>query len=287
MSKDYYKVLGISKSATKDEVKKAYRKLAQKYHPDKKDGDEKKFKEVNEAYTILSDDKKRSQYDQFGQTFSNSGGTSGFEGFDFSQFTNQHRSGGAFEFDLNDILGNIFGGGWSRTNKGRDIHKDIEITFKDSILGVLREIVITREKGQTEKININIPPGIDSGEMLRYKGKGEPIENGIPGDLYIRIHVKPHSKIKKEGIHLIMEENIKITESFLGTKKTIETIDDNITVSIPKGIRNGEFLRVKGKGVPITPNRSGDLLIKINIETPKKISRKAEKALETLQEEGL
>ncbi len=288
MSKDYYKILGVPKTASKEEIKKAYRKLAQQYHPDKKNGDENKFKEVNEAYSTLSDDKKRAQYDQFGQSFA--GGTGnyggGFQDFDFSQFTS---GTSGFEFDLNDILGNIFGGSrsWSRTNKGKDIYRDLEITFKDSILGLTREINIVRNNGGSEKIVVNIPPGIDSGEMIRYKQKGEPIENGIAGDLYIKIYVKPHEKIRKEGAHLILEEEIKFTESLLGAKKVIETIDDKITVTIPKGIRNGEFLRVKNAGVPVTPNRSGDLLIKIKIKAPKKISRKAEEALKVLQEEGL
>lgn len=285
MAKDYYKILELSKGATKEEIKKAYRKLAHQYHPDKKDGDEAKFKEVNEAYSILSDDNKRSQYDNFGQTFSGNA-SGGFGGFDFSNF---NQAGGAgFDFDLNDILGSFFsGGGWSRARKGKDIAMDTEITFKDSILGLSKEIEITRKSGGKEKIQLNIPPGIDSGEMIRYKGKGEPLADGIPGDLYIKIHVKPDKKITKEGIHLITEEKIKLSESLEGTKKTIQSVDGDITIKIPRGIRHGEILRIKNKGVPVTTNYSGDLLVKISIEPINKINKKIEEAIEILKSQGL
>lgn len=286
MSKDYYQILGVSKTASKDEIKKAYRKLAHQYHPDKKDGDEKKFKEVNEAYTVLSNDQKKAQYDQFGSNFegfSGGQGAGGFGGFDFSQFTN---GGGGFDIDLNDILGSMFGGR-GRTRKGQDVAVDMEITFEESILGVSKKIKVNRRNGNGEEITVNVPPGIDSGEMMRYTGKGEPLEQGVPGDLYVRIHVKKHPSLFKEGVHLITEITVKISESLLGTKKEIQAVGEKLTVKIPEGTRHGEMLRVKGKGVPYSTSRSGDLLIKINIESPKKISKKAKAAIEQLQAEGL
>jgi len=287
MSKDYYKILDVSKSATKEEIKKAYRKMAHKYHPDKKDGDEAKFKEANEAYTILSDDQKRSQYDQFGSNFQGSGasGGQGFGGFDFSQFTQ-----GGGDIDLNDILGSFFnggGGGFRRKRKGRDIAVDLEIEFKDSILGVTKKITVSRQQGGKEDLNINVPPGIDAGEMMRYQGKGEPVEDGISGDLYIKIHVKKHPSLRKEGVHIVTEQSVKITEALLGTKMDIESVDGKLTIKIPEGVRHGEILRVKGKGVPYTTTNSGDLLVKVDIKTPKKLSKKARKAIEELQSEGL
>jgi molecular chaperone DnaJ len=289
---DYYKLLGVEKNASKDEIKKAYRKLAHKYHPDKKDGDEAKFKEVNEAYSILSNDQKRAQYDQFGANFggfngAGGAGGQGFGGFDFSQFT---QNGQNVDIDLNDILGSFFGGrggGFRRQRKGADIAVDTEIEFKDSILGVSKKINVTRRDGSREELTVNVPPGIDAGEMLRYKGKGESIEDGIPGDLYIKIHVKKHPTLQKEGVHLVTEQKIKVTEALLGTKKEIESVDGKITIKIPEGVRHGELLRIQGKGVPVTTTRSGDLLVKINIETPKKLSKKAKKAIEELQSEGL
>jgi DnaJ-class molecular chaperone len=289
MSKDYYKILDTSKDSTKEEIKKAYRKMAHKYHPDKKGGDEAKFKEVNEAYTILSDDQKKAQYDQFGSGFqggagAGAGGGGGFGGFDYSQFTQ-----GGGDIDLNDILGSFFngGGGFRRKRKGRDIAVDTEIEFKDSILGVTKKITVARQNGGKEELSINVPPGIDSGEMMRYQGKGEPVEDGAPGDLYIKIHVKRHPHLRKEGVHLVTEQSIKVTEALLGTKKEIDSVDGKLTIKIPEGVRHGEILRVKGKGVPYTTTNNGDLLVKINIDVPKKLSKKARKAIEELQSEGL
>ena len=288
MSKDYYNILGVEKNASKDEIKKAFRKLAQKYHPDKPTGDEIKFKEINEAYTILSNDQKKAQYDQFGSGFSSGGGGQGqgFGGFDFSGFAQQ--AGG--NIDLNDILGQMFGGrgGFGRrVKKGRDIAIDITIDFKDSIFGLEREISFTRDNSKDpEKMKITIPQGIDNGEMLRVSGKGEPISDGEPGDLYVRIHVTPHKNIFKEGQHLIMKLPIKISEALLGAKKEIETLDGKTTIKIPKGISHGELLRMKGQGVPYG-GRSGDLLIQILLDVPQKFSSKAKKLIEELQNEGL
>lgn len=290
MSKDYYKILDIDKGASKEEVKKAFRKLAQKYHPDKPSGDEAKFKEINEAYSVLSDDKKKSQYDQFGSSFNGGGGNptggQGFGGFDFSGFA--QGSGG--NIDINDILGQMFGnrGGFGRrVKKGRDIVVDVTIEFKDSIFGLEKEISFTRDNSKDpEKMKITIPQGIDNGEMLRVNGRGEPMPDGQPGDLYVRIHITPHKTIHKEGQHLVMRLPVKITEAILGTKKEIETLDGNMRIKIPKGISHGELLRVKGKGVPYG-GRSGDLLVQVLIDIPQKFTTKAKKLIEELQEEGL
>lgn len=281
MSKDYYQILGVDRKASAEDIKKAYRKLAHKYHPDKKDGDETKFKEVNEAYTVLSDQNKRTQYDQFGSTGGFSG-AGGFEGFDFSQFTQGQN------IDLNDILNGMFGGGgFRRQRKGSDIAIDLEIEFKDSILGVSRDVKVNRSDGSEEKLVVNIPPGIDNGEMIRYRGKGENITDGIPGDLYIKIHVKPHKSLVKEGYNLITEIKVSISESILGTKKEIEGVEGKITVKIPDGVKHGEMLRIKGQGVPYSTSTTGDLYVKIDVIYPKKLSRKAKEAVEILQKEGI
>lgn len=294
MSKDYYQTLGIAKTATKEEIKKAFRKLAQKYHPDKPTGDEAKFKEINEAYSTLSDDKKRSQYDNFGSSFNASGGGSGFEGFssqgfDFSGFSQGFKgaNGAQYEFDLGDIFGSMFGSGYSRVRRGQDIVMDTKISFHESIKGISKTIGIQRNDGSREDIKVNIPAGIDSGEMIRYREKGEKIQDGIPGDLYVRINVEKHKTLSKEGYHLVSELTIKITESILGSTKTIETIDGDLSIKIPKGIQHGEVLRVKGKGVSVGDGRAGDLLIHVSIKMPTNISSKAKKALETLRDEGL
>lgn len=292
MSKDYYKILGVSKTASKEEIKKAFRNLAHKYHPDKNKGDDTKFKEINEAYSILSDDKKRAQYDQFGSTFNgtnNQGfsGFSGFDGFDFSQFTH----GGQkvdFDIDLGDILGSFFGRSGFYRHKGNDIRIDIEISFKESVLGIEKELFINYKTKKSEKIKINIPAGIDNGEMLRLKQRGENIENGIPGDLFIKIYVKPHPTLRKEGVNLVTQKTIKLTEALLGTEIKIDTVEDKkLKIEIPPDIKHGDILRVKNKGVQITEKRRGDLLVKIIIDKIGKLSPKAKKAIEELKKEGL
>ncbi len=357
MAKDYYEILGVAKGATKDEIKKAFYKLAHKYHPDKKEGDEKKFKEVNEAYQVLSDDSKRSKYDQFGAGFENMGGAQGygggFEGFDFSGFQN----GGA-DFDLNDIFSDFFGGGMggrTQARRGRDISTEIQISFSDSIFGVTRKILITKTsecltchgngakagtkmekctkcngqgkiheakrtilgtisstkmcenclgsgevpkevcetchgKGvlrREEEVTIAIPAGIRNGEMIRMSGMGEAVAKGTTGDLYIRINVAPHPVFKRDGHDLVMNLNIKLSDALLGTEYPIETLDGKINVKIPEGVSINEILRVKGKGVPFAKGKRGDLLIKLNIKLPTKLSRKAREAIEELKKEGI
>lgn len=286
MSTNYYNILGVDKSASKDEIKKAFRKLAQKYHPDKKGGDEAKFKEINEAYTVLGNDKKRQEYDQFGQ-YSGGGGNpgAGFGGFDFSNF----QQNGGVDFDLGDIFNQFFqGGGRQRVPRGRDIYIDVQIEFKDSVFGIKKDISFTRDANKLpEKMNIDIPAGMDTGEMLRVREKGEPMEGGMPGDLYVRIHIKPHKTMRKVGENIVMLFPVKITESLLGGKREIETLDGNVTVTIPNGVTDGNLLRVKGKGVKLRDGRRGDLLLHTQLEIPKKISKKARNLVEELEKEGI
>ncbi len=295
MGKDYYKILEVNKNSTKEDIKKAFRKLAHKYHPDKKDGDEQKFKEVNEAYGVLSDDQKRAQYDQFGSNFNSNAGpgaSSGFGGFDFSGFSQGFgQNGQSVEFDLNDILGSFFGGrgGFGRVRKGADVSVDIEIDFKDSIFGVSKEININyRNSSKKESVKVAIPSGIDNGEMIRVRGKGESIENGKPGDLYVKIHVRPHKSLHKEGINLFTEIQIKLTEAINGADKVISTLEKagDITIKIPAGIKHNEILRLKELGVPTLSGRRGDLLIKVLINMPTKLSKKAKEAVDILEKEG-
>ena len=207
MKKDYYEILGVNKNASKDEIKKAFYKLAQKHHPDKKDGNEAKFKEANEAYQVLSDDQKRAKYDQFGAGFENVGGfnqgqhAGGFGGFDFSGFGQN----GGVEFDLNDIFSEFFGGGrgsyYARNPKGRDMQTELSISFIDAILGVEKKIII----GGQKEIKIKIPAGIRDGQTLKMTGHGEVIKNGKAGDLYIKINIKMPSKISKKAKELLEE----------------------------------------------------------------------------------
>lgn len=362
MAQDYYETLGVNKGATKEEIKKAFYKLAHKYHPDKKEGNEAKFKQVNEAYQVLSDDSKRAKYDQFGAGYENMGGHShqggGFEGFDFSNFAGGFGGQGA-EFDfgnLNDIFSDFFsGGGRQQVRRGRDISTEIQISFADAVFGTNRKILITKTssclickgsgakpgskmetcktcngqgkiheakrsflgtisttkvcetchgsgevpheacstckaKGvlrREEEISIVIPAGIRDGEMIRMTGMGEAISKGTAGDLYIKINVAPHAVFKREGNDLVMDLNLKLSDALLGMKYPIETLDGKIEVTIPEGVSINEILRVKGKGVPSAKNKRGDLLIKLNIKLPSKISRKSRELIEELKKEGI
>ncbi len=369
MNKDYYKILGVEKSASKDDIKKAFRKMAHEYHPDKTKGNEeasKKFKEASEAYSILSDDQKRKQYDTFGSAGAGSGfggnsgaysgfnGGQGFGGFDFSGFSN---SNGGFEFDLGDLFGDMFGGGGGRRRekKGADIQINVNISFKDSVFGIDKEISFTRNatcatcigtggkqgsgstpcktcdgKGRinevkrsmfgpinsvrecsdchgtgkiikekcsdchgsgvvrkTEKVTINIPAGMESGEMLRVQNMGEAIEHGATGNLYIKVIVEKHPSIRRDGQDLYMDLPIKMTTAVLGSDIKVNTLDGEIDLRIPEGITHNEMLRVKGKGVVNDRGRRGDLFIVIKIIIPKKVSKNARKLIEELSKEGI
>ncbi len=357
MSKDYYEILGVNKKAPKEEIKKAFRTLAHKYHPDKKSGDADKFKEINEAYSVLSDDSKRAQYDTYGSGFSQAGagqGGGGFEGFDFSQFTQGGNAGG-FEFDFGDLFGNAFGGGRKQAKRGRDISIDIELSFEESVFGVERTVLLNKvskcdicdgtgaEKGsemvkcetcngkgqirevkrtffgqfettntcencfgsgkiprtkchlcrgagllkKESEIKVKIPAGIDNGEMMRLSGGGEAVSGGQTGDLYIKIYVKKHSVFRKDGQNLLMDLNVKLTDALLGGEEIIKTLDGEIKIKIPEGVTHGEVLRIKGKGVPFEKHYRGDILIKIHIILPKKLSKEARRTIETLKKEGI
>lgn len=282
MSKDYYKILGVDKGATQEEIKKAFRKAAMKHHPDQ-GGDADKFKEANEAYSILSDQKKRAQYDQFGSA-GPSGGGFDFSGFDFSGF-----GGGNVDFDLNDILGQFFGGrGFRRQRRGQDIHVDLDLSFKESVLGTKKKISFFKNKQDKKtEMEISIPGGVSTGEMLKVSGAGEPIADGIPGDLYVRIHITETKKIQKHGIHLIQNLGISISEAVLGTKKEIETVDGHLKIKIPAGSKTGDVLRVRGEGIRVSEYKRGDMLVTLHVDIPKKISKKAKRLFEELKKEGL
>lgn len=352
MSKDYYKILGVDKNASPDEVKKAFRKLAHQYHPDK-GGDESKFKEVNEAYQVLSDKKKRAEYDTYGSVGGGSYGGQG--GFDTSGWNTQGFEG----VDLNDIFGDLFGGRsarkTTRERQGRDISIDLQITFTEAVFGVEKTVRITKaslckdchgtgakagtkqhtcskckgaghinetrqsflgaftqtyecsachgvgkvpeEKCTTcsgsgivrreESITIKIPAGIESGEMVRLKGAGEAVSHGASGDLYVRVAVQSHPVFKRDRANLIMNLRVKLTDALLGAEYPIDTLDGHLKLTIPKGISSGEVLRVRGKGVPVSASSRGDLLVHIEIKTPAKLSRNAQKLIDELRKEGI
>lgn len=286
MNKDYYKTLNIDRSASQDEVKKAFRKLAHEHHPDKKGGNDAKFKEASEAYSILGDPAKRKQYDQFGSNMGGMGGAGGggfnpqdFGGFDFSGFQGGF-NGQNVEFDLGDIFSTFFGGG--RQRRGKSIRVDVDLSFKESIFGADKEV---RAGGGT-KITIKIPPGVENGTSLRVSGRGEALEGGQPGDLHVHIFVTPDPRFKKQGMNIVTDARIPLSLSLLGGEHSIATLDGDMTLKIPERVSNGEILRVKGKGVPDERGRRGDLYVRIVVDLSKKLSRDARRLAEELKKEG-
>ncbi|MBR3263627.1 DnaJ domain-containing protein [Candidatus Saccharibacteria bacterium] len=287
--RDYYEVLGVSKNASDDEIKKAYRKLAVKYHPDKNPGDkdaEAKFKEINEAHDVLSDKQKRARYDQFGHA--GVGGASGgaYGGFSGNPFGGFNYNGQTFNFDfggggLDDILGNLFGFGTAgsrRARKGADYQTAVTLTFEEAIFGTTKTVTV-----DGANLKVKIPAGIDDGMSIRLRGKGGPAPEGgtESGDLYVRVRVKPHKSLTREGAIILSEEKIDMVDAALGCEIDVETVDGKITMKVPAGTQSGTPFKLSGHGVPFRADGDrGPHIVTVIVETPKNLSRKQKELLE-------
>ncbi|MEC8313526.1 MAG: DnaJ C-terminal domain-containing protein [Verrucomicrobiota bacterium] len=284
--RDYYEVLGVNRSASSDEIKKAYRKIAMKYHPDQNPGDavaEEKFKEAAEAYEILSDTQKKTQYDQFGHQAFGAGGFGGgfrnasdiFEEFSFS--------GG-----LGDILSEMMGGGRRRNGprKGSDLRYDLQVEFEEAALGSTRTLTFNRnDKDGKEKIKLKIPAGIETGSRQRIAGKGEEgFQGGPPGDLIIVFHVREHAIFKRSELEIILEAPIPFHIALLGGQITIPTLHGEVSLKIPAGTKNGKTFSLRGQGINDEAHGygKGDQHVSVNIEVPSKLGRKDKKAFEKI-----
>ena len=357
--RDYYEVLGVSKDADDAAIKKAYRALAKKYHPDMNPGDaeaEKKFKEASEAYAVLSDAEKRRQYDQFGHAAfeGGAGGAGGFGGFDFN--------GADFGDIFGDIFGDLFGGGGRRGGrvnngpmKGANIRKSIRITFEEAVFGCKKELeVILKDpcttcggtgakpgtspetcpkcggKGQVvytsqsffgtvqnvqtcpncggsgkvikekctscsgtgytsskKKIEVTIPAGIDNGQSVRIREKGEPGTNGGPrGDLLVEVNVSRHPIFQRQDMHIFSTVPISFAQAALGGDVKIQTVDGAVIYNVKPGTKTDTKVRLKGKGVPSLRNSAvrGDHYVTLVIQTPEKLSAEAKEALSRFDE---
>lgn len=278
--RDYYESLGVTKTASDDEIKKAFRKLAVKHHPDKEGGDETKFKEINEAYEVLKDKQKRQRYDQFGHA--GVGGAAGGPGgnpysraggFDFNGQNINFDFGGPGGFDMSDIFDMFTGGGFSRQrSRGADYQTSVTLSFEQAVFGVEKEISV-----RGEKVKVKIPAGIDDGQSIRLSGKGgEPrAEGGEHGDLYVAVNVKPHKKFTREGDLILSEEKISMVEAALGIELDVETVDGMVTMKVPAGTQSGTDFKLSGHGVPhLRGGTRGPQIVTINVKTPTNLSRK-------------
>ena len=283
--KDYYKILGVGRGASQEDIQKAFRTLAHQYHPDKKGGDVNKFKEVNEAYQILSNQQKRAQYDAGVDPRSAGAGgfdTSGFEGFDFGNMEfNFGGNAGGFA----DAINQMFRGAM---NRGANIQIDLTISFEESIFGTTKQLTIPYRRKASETIEVQIPAGIEPGVRLRYAGKGEISKDGqsAPGDLFIQIRVQRHPVFERQGGDVVCPLQLTPSEAVLGTTKEIQDIRGNtLAVTVPEMSREGTHIVFQGKGIP-RPAGNDRLIVFCHIAYPKKLSKKAKEILKDLQKEG-
>lgn len=311
---EYYGILGVSKTASKDELKKAYRKLALKYHPDKNSGDkeaEAKFKEISQAYAVLSDSEKRNQYDTYGsdgfhQRYSQE---DIFRNFDLNDILRQF-SFGSGSFNSNSFRNGVGGGkaqqgfssffgqgnmdhggcgGCSQPTKGQDMTYQLTICLTEVMHGAERQISL-RNNGKTHNVSVKIPKGIEEGKKLRLKGKGGAAPpGGVPGDLYLKMQLEPHELYERDGENLIFKKKISYSDACLGAKVEVETLDGKkLMITIPSGTNGDSRLRIKGQGLPSGPiGERGNMYVRIRVEVPKELTEEQTSAIISLQEIGL
>jgi curved DNA-binding protein len=322
--RDYYEVLGVKKTATEEEIKKAYRKLAMKHHPDRNPGNkqaEERFKEINEAYAVLSDKGKRQQYDQFGpsgfsQRYSQEDIFRGFDisdlfkdlGFSTNDVFSRIFSGGGRGpkvryGNLDDLFGqrggpaydygDMFSGGASQNEgpmaeKGQDIHSELNLSFMEAALGGEKKVRFSKG-GRLEEVMVKIPPGIEGGKKLRLAGKGmDGVGGRPPGDLYLKVNVAEHPLFKREGSDITVDKEIKISEALLGTTIEVLTLDGSKNIKVPPGTQSNSRIRLKGFGLPrLQGGGKGDEYVRILLRYPKALNERQRKLAEDLKKEGL
>ena len=313
MAEDYYKLLGLDKKAATEDIKKAYRKLALKWHPDKNPNDkaaEERFKKISEAYAVLSDPKKREEYDTFGsadqfrQRYTQE---DIFRGFDLNDIlrsfgfgdaggqgsrTFRTNRGGGFTFTQGGSFSDIFEGERQRFShvpqKGQDFEYNLSITLEDSVFGAEKKLALQKDD-HVDEINFKIPPGINSGKKLRLAGKGGTgIDGGLPGDLYINITILPHPIFARDGNDIYIDKIINFSQAVLGTSIDVPTIEGTVKrIKILPGTQNNTKIRLKGFGVPrLKGLGKGDQFVKIIVEIPKKLSERQMELVRKLAEEG-
>ena len=302
---DYYAILGVGTTATQEEIQRAYRKLARKYHPDiNKEGTaEEKFKQLNEAYEVLGDPDKRERYDQVGSGWEGQFDSRGDQG---SGNVRYHFSSGD-PGQFSDFFQNLFGGGWSfaketefrgggtRRRRGRDHEASINITLADACHGARKSIEMERIESDStgrpirtrRSYDVTIPQGVTDGSLIRLAGQGgSGSGGGETGDLFLRVTILPDNRFTLMGHDLATSVDIAPWEAALGAKVPVPTIDGRINLTIPAGSQSGQTLRVRGKGMPVSPGHNGDLLVNVRIVVPKHLSAKERHLFEELSRES-
>lgn len=310
--RDYYEILGVPRTASADEIKKAHRKLVRQYHPDVNKSNpqaEEKFKEIQEAYDVLSDPPKRANYDQFGHAGVGAGAGAGRDPFEAFRRAQQGRGGARHtwqaspevsveDFDFGDIFEQFFGRGGVAPGQGRgggraprgrarptptrgeDLEHGINLTFAQAARGTTLPLQISRD-GQVETIEVKIPPGVKDGSRIRIRGRGQQVMGGQPGDLYIITHVLPHPYYRREDLDISLDVPISLYEALLGTKVEVPTLEGPVTLTIPPGTSSGTKLRIRGRGVERGGQR-GDQFVIPRIIVPKNLDDEDRRALEAL-----
>lgn len=318
--KDYYEILGVKKDASQDEIQKAYRKLARKFHPDvnKAPEAETKFKELGEAYEVLKDEDKRKKYDQFGSAwkraqqtgspppgwegvhfdfgqggggfdFSGMGGGEGFSSFFemlFGEGARGGRRGPAAGFGGGFPGGAGFPGGGFGATGGADTEAEIAITLEEAAHGGRRELALTDPRtGERKNLTVKIPKGVRSGQRIRLAGKGQPsLNGGAPGDLYLKIEIEPHPRFRVDGTNLHTAVPVSPWEAALGAEADVQTLEGDVRVRIPAGSSSGRKIRLRGKGLPKPGGGEGDLIAEIKIVVPDALSDEERQLFERLAE---
>jgi DnaJ-class molecular chaperone len=302
--KDYYKILGVPKTATTDEIKKAYRRLARQHHPDLNKGAdaERRFKEVNEAHEVLSDPDKRKRYDQLGpnwERFAHAGGPQpGNGGFEWV-FTGTPGGGTGDFSQFSDFFRMIFGdevdgfGSARRPGNGRarmrsapgeDLESEVEVTLLEAYKGSERELQIRRDDGSTRTLKVRIPAGVRDGQRIRLAGQGGAGRGGAPGDLYLRVRVKAHPLFRREGDDIHAEIPVALHEALLGGEVTVPTLKGRVSLRIPAETQNGRVIRLAGQGMPRAGGGWGDMFVTVKVVLPQRLTSDERKAIEDMAE---